>query len=1413
MNIDFRTIVARSGGQRDAFEELCCQLARRTISDDMPCTRLRGAGGDGGVEFIADLHSGQRIGWQAKYVFSVESLLDQSKSSLETAVEVHPNLTKYVICFPFDLTGPTRRGGRSGVEKIEDWKQIQEQRLVANGRTLNIEFWSAFKIRDLLHSYDTSGGIREYFFNQRVLTHQWFSDHLKDAYQDAGPRYTPDLNVETSLYKWFDAFGRTSTWSDMSYKKISTCRKMCKRLASESRETSSDTDSPKWPAAVHDEPPTLLEDMERTCRDSDRIIATYDAQLFSSVTTSLESLLERLRSVESELAIDLETKHGEGMADSPGFRQFMAEYMASFPTGNLDTIRDVISSYSDLYEWLLSPSCALAFDRVFVLSGAAGSGKTHGVCDVARARHVRGFRTCVVFGHQFGGEPDPWTRLLETLNLSATLRGDGFLDMLDAAGAASGAHVLLCIDAINDTRPLRYWRDRLLPIVQSAARRLFVRVCFTCRSPFISVCIPKSNELRIVEHEGFTGIEHYACRSFFDYYNLDPPVVPVLHSEFSNPLYLRLVCETMRSSGRRSLPTGWHGIAPAIRGFLDEKERQFAADHDTSPGSQIIRGSLVAIIRKIAKSGRSDLAWSDAENAITERRSFAANLPVLEWLVRSDLLIEDVSSHLESLDVEPVVRPAFERLADFLIAHELLKEHGDSDVRNEDLSCGSLCSLVTSKVTVAKNSGVLSALSVVGPEFFPGFEITGLTDDKRIRRLLLEIFIKTIPSRDPATFGVTSETLVREALGTRDLSFETMDSVLALSWHVSAIDAFWLHELLMEQSMAKRDSYWCAYLHDSFEKRGSVYRLVQAAFELPLDQLEQDVAERWIIALLWFTAATDRRVKDRATRSIVAVFSANPCLIERTIIRILLESDDDEVRERALLSGYGALIKSRDPEQSLNMASALLKAIKSDPKSFQNAMIRDHVRCIFELSAQLKSISHGVSYKDVSMTGSEWPLVIPSNDETKMWEKLLHFWPDEYRSDFFKYSMGCLRPWEHSISRSDMAKWMIKRIATDFRYVSSGCERYDRYMLGKFGGGRSKPKWAERIGKKYQWLAMYQIASRLHDNVERQKEPWDHTPDLPAPPLILLEERKLDPTLPRQLMDHKDVSDSWWVATTADLGLNRTPSDEDWVRSKQGVPNLSDFLTRVASDSQEWLPLLSFPTWEKRPEDESIWETSYRQVWIHVKSYLVSIHDVESVYKGLRGRNFFGQWLPNGADLPYGFAGEYPWATSFKNELDSWYGSEDSIDGMPWRLEPCWNQLVVEWEYDSSLEKSHHMAVPARLFFSSDDLWWDGKDGYRVLEGRTVFRDPSLTDGGPTSLMVDANELNLRLNDLKLGIIWTLLGEKWIVGGRHSTRRSRRSFSQVAYRKCDGSTEVGELTFFDDFDASTGPRAVEPIRK
>ena len=141
-DIDFRHIVPRCGSQREAFEELCCQLAHRTVPKNVPYVRLHGAGGDGGVECFADCPDGNREGWQAKYVFDIGSLLKQATGSLSTALKIHPTLTRYVICFPFDLTGPTGRRGLSGQEKFNNWRKREEQKAVKEGRRLTIEAWA-----------------------------------------------------------------------------------------------------------------------------------------------------------------------------------------------------------------------------------------------------------------------------------------------------------------------------------------------------------------------------------------------------------------------------------------------------------------------------------------------------------------------------------------------------------------------------------------------------------------------------------------------------------------------------------------------------------------------------------------------------------------------------------------------------------------------------------------------------------------------------------------------------------------------------------------------------------------------------------------------------------------------------------------------------------------------------------------------------------------------------------------------------------------------------------------------------------------------------------------------------------------------------------------------------------------------
>jgi hypothetical protein len=45
-----------------------------------------------------------------------------------------------------------------------------------------------------------------------VFNSQWFTEHLSGAQAAAGPRYSPELSVETPLGNALEAFGRSETW-------------------------------------------------------------------------------------------------------------------------------------------------------------------------------------------------------------------------------------------------------------------------------------------------------------------------------------------------------------------------------------------------------------------------------------------------------------------------------------------------------------------------------------------------------------------------------------------------------------------------------------------------------------------------------------------------------------------------------------------------------------------------------------------------------------------------------------------------------------------------------------------------------------------------------------------------------------------------------------------------------------------------------------------------------------------------------------------------------------------------------------------------------------------------------------------------------------------------------------------------
>ncbi|MEJ7675017.1 MAG: hypothetical protein WKF59_20530 [Chitinophagaceae bacterium] len=95
--------------KQKSYEQLCFQIAFKLFEDSGTFSLIDDSGGGDGVEFYLTLPDGEQWGWQAKYYEGSPRLREHNRkqniiASLKRAIEVHPNLKRWYLCLPMDLT-------------------------------------------------------------------------------------------------------------------------------------------------------------------------------------------------------------------------------------------------------------------------------------------------------------------------------------------------------------------------------------------------------------------------------------------------------------------------------------------------------------------------------------------------------------------------------------------------------------------------------------------------------------------------------------------------------------------------------------------------------------------------------------------------------------------------------------------------------------------------------------------------------------------------------------------------------------------------------------------------------------------------------------------------------------------------------------------------------------------------------------------------------------------------------------------------------------------------------------------------------------------------------------------------------------------------------------------------------------
>ena len=184
-----------------------------------------------------------------------------------------------------------------------------------------------------------------------------------------------------------------------------------------------------------------------------------------------------------------------------------------------------------------------------LVCGEAGIGKSHLLADLCEKELENGNAAVLVLGSQF---------VEEVLLRSPFQRFSDFPGLLTICllkcsamrmqGEASPSLLLMHLTREEVVSS----GATLLSLIDKVSHHSLVRLVLSVRSTYKAEVIPDSlsdDEIGVMECKGFGEVSSVALETLCDYYNIAYPTTPLIGMEFSNPLYLKLLCRHLYDCG------------------------------------------------------------------------------------------------------------------------------------------------------------------------------------------------------------------------------------------------------------------------------------------------------------------------------------------------------------------------------------------------------------------------------------------------------------------------------------------------------------------------------------------------------------------------------------------------------------------------------------------------------------------------------------------------------------------------------------------------------------------------------------------------------------------------------------------------------------------------------------------------
>lgn len=360
--------------------------------------------------------------------------------------------------------------------------------------------------------------------------------------------------------------------------------------------------------------------------------------------------------------------------------------------------------------------------------------------------------------------------------------------------------------------------------------------------------------------------------------------------------------------------------------------------------------------------------------------------------------------------------------------------------------------------------------------------------------------------------------------------------------------------------------------------------------------------------------------------------------------------------------------------------------------------------------------------------------------------------PHDYSA---RFDEGWARRW--ICKRAHELGWTAERFAAIERNSSS--DRHDHRV--------------ERIGKKYQWLALGELIARMADNLMFMGDGHGNEGLRLYTGAREIGLRDIDPSLLVTKTHYdgwKQWPRTWWVPVETRLRQIEPMDRLVWLESDSDLLNDAKLIDLTdPKTSRRWLPLNVHAAWRQSGiEGES--REMQRQTWYQVHCIVMTKEDESKVAKALLDGARLRDIPQFHLDSDY-YLGEFPWHPTLR-ESDDWVRPDSWNDfGAPVRATTA-EYLCERGGYDYSIDETIRVKLPAPWLADAMGLrLYDGQHPKFVdTSGETRFFDPSVFTPGHDAALVDRDEFLSMLTRENLAAIWIISGEKGVFGGRDPHR-------------------------------------------